>query len=170
MERRPRPASATTLLPTLATVLAAQGCETPVCGDTPSDEVRRHGPDAIRLARSGQGAEAAREVAVALGLRGHTATRVDVAGAAPITRAEPPIAAPGEAPEVTSVPPQAPEGGIRPVQTDPPNLPRPGGLRPTRVDPPQVPQAPQRPQIAPRPRHISGGAPAVRPHRDDPDL
>lgn len=158
MERRPRPATATTLLPTLGALLAAgatEGCDAPSCGPERVDELRAHGPDATRAARNGQFADATREIAVALGLSRHTATRVDVAGAIPVTRPEPPIATAGEAAEVTVTPPvpQAPQGGIRPVTPEPPAPPPP----------------PTRPTTRPHPRHISGGAPAVRPHPGDND-
>ena len=153
MERRPRPASATTLLPTLGALLAAgatEGCESPSCGAERADELKQHGPSASRSIRNGQFESASREIAIALGLRPHTPTRVDVAGAMPVTRVELPIATPGEAPAVQVTPPvpQAPEGGIHPVSPAPPAPP---------------PQPPPRRVTRPHPRHISGGAPAVRP-------
>lgn len=153
MERRPRPAAATTLLPTLGALLAAastEGCESPTCGAERVDELRAHGPGAVRVLREGQVQQAAREVAVAMGLIRHTSTRVDVAGAMPVATPDPPIATAGEAAPVLPSPPvpQAPEGGVRPVTPDPPAPPR------------------ARPPSPPQPRHISGGAMAVHPSTD----
>lgn len=156
MNRRPRPAAATTLLPSLGALLAAgatEGCESPACGPARVDEVRSHGPQAVRSARNGSLPDALREVAIAVGLRPHAPTRVEVAGAVPVTRPEPPIATAGEPAQVTPTPPDpppAPEGGLRPVRPNPP---------PPPVAPPTRPHPPP---------HISGGARAVQPDRGGP--
>ena len=93
MRRKPTPAPAPTTLPTLATMLAVgalvEGCAHVECGDERVDEVRAHGPRAVESLRAGQVRDGLRQVAVATGLVGHVATRVEpvrTAGAvAPVT-------------------------------------------------------------------------------------
>lgn len=157
VSRRPRPAAQSTALPSLGAALtaaAAQGCEAPACGETRADEVVAHGPQAVRAIVTWRGEVAVHEVAIALGLLGHRSTRpqgpdMTPAGAAPVRGPEP-IAAPGEAAEVTTAPvlPRDVDGGVREVRPTPP-----------------MPPHPPAPQAIPRP---SGAAPSVHPHPSTP--
>lgn len=139
MRRKPTPAPAPSTLPTLATMLAVgalvEGCAQVECGDERVDELRAHGPRAVESMRAGRGLEGLREVAVATGLVGHVATRVEpvrTAGAIapvtlePSTQPSDTMPAPGQMavvtpqPEVTPPPPPPPREHRPPtVRRDP---------------------------------------------------
>lgn len=151
--RRPRPATHSTALPTLSAAIAAStlhGCAEPQCGATPLDEVRAHGPVAVDRVRDAHGEGALREIAVAVGLRGHQSTRpegpeVQAAGAVPVHQPEPRVTA-GEAAPVTTTPPSDPSVGVD------------GAMRIVRPSVPEPP--PRRPHPRVRP---SGGASVAHP-------
>lgn len=161
MRRRlPSPASARSTLPTLASLLAAgtlvEGCAHVECGEERIDEVRAHGPRGVSSLREGRVRDGLREIAVASGVLGHSATQVEpvhAAGAeapvtvAPVTSTPEPVLAPGQMmvvtpqPEVNPPPPPPPPEVRRPptVHRDPfvrPPDPRPLGGAPMPVTPP----------------------------------
>lgn len=144
--------------PSLAIVLAGgalvPACANPTCGETRGDELEAHGSAGVRAARQGQGAEALREIGVALGVVTHPATtRRDViapAGAPPPVELTPPVVVPPP-PQVVpngggAVQRVQPRGGVRAIDPRPPRLQRP--TRPTRPTPPP-----------PRPHAVTAGAP-----------
>lgn len=154
--RTPRPAAGDARFPSLALVLAGgalvPACADPACGEARGDELEAHGSAGVRAARQGQGAEALREIGVALGVVAHPATtRRDViapAGAPPPVELTPPVVAP---PPVTpdgggSSPRVQPRGGVRAIDPRPPRL-----QRPTRPTTP----------VPPRPMPVNAGAPVA---------
>jgi hypothetical protein len=123
--------------PALATVLAAgvtlPACHDPACGATRADELESHGRNLAPALRRGEAGVALREIAVALGLTAHAATRIATPDP---TR----VAAPGESPVVTTTPPEpvppltptpiGVDGGVRSVTPTPPPPPPPANPRP----------------------------------------
>ena len=160
--RRPRPAAASSALPTLGALLggaaALSGCHEPVCGSARVDELRTHATDANRALRDGRLSTAGRDIAVALGITPHGQTlntEPQVAGAMPIVQPPPP---PIPEPEMLT-------GGV-PAPVDPPPPPPPetntidsDGAMPAVQPTPPTPQ----PMVQP-----SGGAPAFRPTPPQP--
>lgn len=155
MRRRlPSPATAQTVIPTLASLLAGaalvEGCAHVECGEQRADEVRAHGPRGTEALRRGELRQGLREVAVAAGLVAHgpaTVPETTPAGApVPVTPQPPPppeVMAPGQMAVVTPQPPP-------PTQPDP--------TPPPRVDPPQ--RHPRRDPVAhPDPGGVTAGAP-----------
>lgn len=71
--RRPRSATTSTALPSLAvgSSLLAAGCAEPVCGGTRAAELSAHARTMRNAAEQGRGGDALREFAVATGLRAH---------------------------------------------------------------------------------------------------
>lgn len=155
--RRPRPAAASSALPTLGALLggaaALAGCHDPVCGTARVDELRTHATDANRALRQGELSTAGRDIAVALGISPHGQSRNDgpqVAGAAPVVQPPPP--------PQTIPPPEVVTGGVpAPVDPTPPPPPEPVDVQADGQMPAVRPTPPQ-PTV-----HPSGGAPAFRP-------
>lgn len=116
--RPPRAATADARFPSLALVLAGgaalPACASPACGETRGDELEAHGAAGVQAARRGDGAEALREIGVALGVVTHpTVTRRDTmtpGGAPPPVELTPPVV----------IPPAPPLGGPAPVLPPPP--------------------------------------------------
>lgn len=71
--RRPRSATSTTTIPTLAigSSLFAAGCAEPVCGSTRADELSAHAAAMQRAADQSRPGDVLREFATATGLRAH---------------------------------------------------------------------------------------------------
>ncbi|MEZ4391333.1 MAG: hypothetical protein R3A48_09580 [Polyangiales bacterium] len=135
--RSPKPATSSSPLPSLVTLLAGvaavEGCAPVTCGNERVDELAAHGPRSTDALRRGELRDGLREVAVAVGLLPHGATRIDTVtpGGAP-----PPIT-------VTPVPEPAPQppGGIRAAAPAPIEPPSEGGMREVSPTPPVEPAA-----------------------------
>jgi len=138
--------------PALAAVLASgallPACHDPVCGDTRADELEAHGRSGVRAAGRGDVPDALREIGVALGVVEHQSTRVAAPGEAPTvtTTPRPPVVTP--APQV--IPPTDVDGGMREVTPMPPTPPTP------------PPHAQPQPQTRPMPAR--GRMQRVTPH------
>lgn len=112
-QRRPRPASHHTAIPAWGALLALGadlvGCHDPSCAESRAEELSTHGRLAVTLARRAQGAETARELAVATGLIAHPPATIILG---PPHTVDPPIdlraLQPGAAPPVTVTPPPPP--------------------------------------------------------------
>lgn len=164
--RRPRPAAASSALPTLGALLggaaALAGCHDPVCGSARVDELRTHATDADRALRQGELSTAGRDIAIALGVSPHGQSRNDgpqVAGAAPVVQPPPP--------PQTIPPPEMVTGGVpAPVDPTPPQPPpEPVGVQADGQMPAVRPTPPSPPQPT---VHPSGGAIAVQPALQQP--
>lgn len=111
--RRPRSATSTTTIPTLAigSSLFAAGCAEPVCGSTRAEELSAHAAAMERAANQSRPGDVLREFATATGLRAH-----------------PPL----PMPETTTAGVPMPVDPVPPVRVDPPPA-------PSVPDPPTMP-------------------------------
>jgi len=165
--RRPRTATKSTALPSLAALIASgtvlDGCGTIADSADSAERQRRlseHGQQAERELEGHQPARAAREVAIGLGLiAAPTETRILSPGEGPAVEVEPHIETAGVPAPISPTPPVVPP---TPVDVD-------GGIR--HVDPTPPPPPPRRTphQVQPR-MHPRGGAQRVLPLPGDPDL
>lgn len=184
--RRPRTAAQSTALPSLAALLASgvavEGCDSAADGAQRMRRLTDHGQQAARAIEGRQPGEATSQVGMGLGLIGEREqpgeTRIQAPGEAPMVRPDPVPQVTGGVPApVTPEPPdprqQDVDGGIRHVDPTPPTPPT-----PPPTPPPHTAGAPMPVQVAPHPppvvRHPPaqriqprGGAPAVRPGRND---
>lgn len=162
--RRPRTATKSTALPSLAALIAS-GTVIDGCGSAAESAERQrrlaeHGQQAERELEGHQPGRAAREVAIGLGLiAAPTETRIMSPGEGPAVEVEPHIETAGVPAPISPTPPVVPP---TPVDAD-------GGIRhvdPTPTPPPhRTPPHHVQPRMQPR-----GGAQRVLPHPGDPDL
>lgn len=130
--RSPKPATSSSPLPSLVTLLAGvaavEGCAPVACGGERVDELAAHGPRSTDALRRGELRDGLREVAIAVGLLPHGATRIDnvTPGGAPppVTQTpthEPTPQPPGGIRAAAPAPIEpAPEGGMMEVNPTPP--------------------------------------------------
>lgn len=153
--RVPQSAAYQTRFPSLVAIIAGgalvPACHEVECGSSRADELQTHGSESLRAARDGRASEALREIGVATGVVGHTATRAAPQGG---VRAVPPT------------PPVEQPTPVQPQQVEPPittlGEPMPVSPAPIVTPPPQPPRTPTR--VTPTHRSPSrGGARRVAP-------
>jgi hypothetical protein len=160
--RRPRTATKSTALPSLAALIASgvvvDGCDSSAESAERQRRLAEHGQQAGRELEGHQPGRAAREVAIGLGLlTAPTETRIQSPGEGPAVVVEPHIETAGVPAPISPTPQVLPP---TPVDVD-------GGIRHVDPTPPPPHRPPHRVQPRMQPR---GGAPRVLPQPGDPDL